>query len=304
MKEGLTSVMVDYDRLVARYEGQCQVVRRRGRVFPAAVVTGFTSGLESGQWHVQTASVRPDSDLAHAGAPHLAAVRAAAPSIFDGAVAAFAGWRPDGRLVVGPGSYFEMIATCDALRAEFQCAGPGTALVLREEVERIAGGRPLEAVGGRVAAVGVSVAVTILGKGGGRQVLMGRRSNTVALDAGQVHLVPSGMTELHQKPVETAQREFTEELGVSLPNDAQLIELGIGWDLLRLRPEICFWLDLPGTDDLVSSVTEGGGNGEFGYRWLADVGGTNWDKMWEVLPPEAVTPAATATLALLECILE
>ena len=198
--------MPDYESLLARYDGQCQVVHRRGRHFPAAVVTEPTSRLQGGQWHVQAAPVQPDADLIGAGAAHLAAVRAAAPSMFDGAVAAFTGWRPDGRLVVGAGSYFDMIATCDALRAEFQGAGPGTALVFREAVERLASGRPLEVGGGRVAAVGVSMAVTILGEGGGRQVLLGRRSNTVALDAGQVHLVPSGMTELHQNPIETARR--------------------------------------------------------------------------------------------------
>jgi len=296
--------MADYESLLARYEGQCQVVRRGGRHFPAGVVARPTSGQASSQWQVRPESIRPGADLIEAGTAHLAAVRAAAPAMFDGAVAAFAGWWPDGRLAVGPGSYFDMIATCDALRAEFHGAAPGSALVLREAAERIAGGRPLEVGVGRVAAVGVSLAVTILGKGGRRRVLLGRRSDGVALDSGQMHVVPSGMTELHQNPIETARREFTEELGAAFPDGAQLVELGIGWDLLRLRPEICFWLDLIDSDEAVSSVIDGSGDGEFGYRWLADVGGTSWDTVWAALPPEAMTPAAAVALALLEHTLE
>ena len=197
-----------------------------------------------------------------------------------------------------------MVATCDALRAEFYGAAPGSALVLREAAERIAGGRPLEVGVGRVAAVGVSLAATILGTDGRRRVLLGRRADGVALDSGQVHIVPSGMAELHYNPIETAEREFTEELGVAFPDGAQLVELGIGWDLLRLRPEICFWLDLIGTDEAVSSVVNGRGDGEFGYQWLADVGGTNWETAWSALPPEVLTPAAAVALALLEYTLE
>jgi hypothetical protein len=95
-----------------------------------------------------------------------------------------------------------------------------------------------------------------------------------------------------------------EELGVALPDGAQLVELGVGWDLLRLRPEICFWLDPTGADEVMSSVIDGGGDGEFAYRWLADVGGTSWDTLWAALPPEVTTPAAAAALALLERTLE
>jgi predicted NUDIX family NTP pyrophosphohydrolase len=71
------------------------------------------------------------------------------------------------------------------------------------------------------------MAVTIVEKDGRRRVLLGKHSQGVALDSGQVHLVPSGMTELQQNPIETVRQEFTEELGIAFPGSARPVELAL-----------------------------------------------------------------------------
>ncbi len=88
--------------------------------------------------------------------------------------------------------------------------------------------------------MGVSVAATLPD---GR-VLLGRRRAELPLDPGAWHVVPSGMLEPEPDPIGAAvAREALEELGVAADPRAVRM-LGLGWDLARLRPEVCVALAL------------------------------------------------------------
>ena len=127
--------------------------------------------------------------------------------------------------------YFDMVATADALAGD---------PALRARAAAVAGGDALRRGDGRVAALGLSVAATLPG---GR-VLLGRRRAGLPLDPGAWHVVPSGMLEPDPDPIAAAvAREALEELGIAVDPGAVRV-LGLGWDLARLRLEVCAALAL------------------------------------------------------------
>jgi 8-oxo-dGTP pyrophosphatase MutT (NUDIX family) len=118
------------------------------------------------------------------------------------------------------------------------------------------------------------------------------------------HVAPSGTLEPSpQDPVlALVERELAEELGITLGNAtdvrSRLVTLGVGFDLLRLRPEICLRLDLesheypPGGPVLTPD--------EFQQRALIPLSAEGIEAFWKAHTPEMLTPAAAATVALLE----
>jgi 8-oxo-dGTP pyrophosphatase MutT (NUDIX family) len=217
--------------------------------------------VDDGPWPV-------DPALRAGGAAHLAALRRRVPDMHDGAVLAMAS--VDGGLIrARRGGYFDMVATGDALAADPE---------LRAQAIDAAAGDPLRRGDGRVAALGLSVAAIVPG---GR-VLLGRRRADLPLDPGHWHVVPSGMLEPEPDPVATAlAREAREELGVVVDPHAARV-LGIGWDLARLRPEVCVALDL-------DVVPERAGGEEFDVV----------EPFAIARPPAPLTPGAACALALL-----
>ena len=179
--------------------------------------------VQDGAWPV-------DQALRAGGAAHLAALRRRVPAMHDGQVLAMTAVR--GAVVhTRRAGYFDMVATADALAHDD---------ALRARAVEVAGGDPLRRGDGRVAAVGLSVAATLPD---GR-VLLGRRRAELPLDPGAWHVVPSGMLEPDPDPIGAAvAREAREELGVAADPGAVRV-LGLGWDLARLRPEVCVALAL------------------------------------------------------------
>jgi hypothetical protein len=97
-------------------------------------------------------------------------------------------------------------------------------------------------------------------------------------------------------------RELCEELGIRLGTAddlaGRLTPLGVGFDLLRLRPEICLRLDLSEHE-----YPHGGPHlsaSEFQDRYLVELSANSMNTFWETHPPETLTPAAAATIGLLE----
>jgi 8-oxo-dGTP pyrophosphatase MutT (NUDIX family) len=217
--------------------------------------------VESGPWPL-------DPALRAGGAAHLAALRRRAPGMHDGPVLAMTA--VDGGIVrARRAGYFDMVATADALAGD-----PG----LRDRAVALAGADPRHRGDGRAAAIGLSVAALVPG---GR-VLLGRRRADLPLDPGRWHVVPSGMLEPEPDPVAAAVvREAREELGVDV-DPAAVRMLGLGWDLARLRPEVCVALAL-------EAVPARAGGDEFAdvrAFALADA-------------PAEITPGAACALSLL-----
>jgi 8-oxo-dGTP pyrophosphatase MutT (NUDIX family) len=213
-------------------------------------------------------------------------------------------------LVCATGGYFDAIATSDSLRAEYldrvaedPCSPVGLdALPLRGLAHEACAGDVLHSGRGRVAAVGVSVAVTLPARCG-RALLLGLRSGGVAADPDMWHVAPSGMLEPGgSDPVtEVVERELSEELGMHVGTGealaSRLKPLGIGFDLLRLRAEICLRLDLLESElprELPLTREE------FQDQCLVDLEKASMSEFWETHPPHTLTPAAAATIALLE----
>jgi 8-oxo-dGTP pyrophosphatase MutT (NUDIX family) len=217
--------------------------------------------VEDGPWPV-------DRALRAGGAAHLAALRRRVPAMHDGAVLAMTS--VSGGLVrARPAGYFDMVATGDALAGD---------RALRARAQALAGQHALRRGDGRVAALGLSVAA-LLPDG---RVLLGRRRADLPLDPGRWHVVPSGMLEPEPDPIATAiAREGREELGVAVDPGAVRM-LGIGWDLARLRPEVCLALTL-------EAVPARAGGDEFDVVEAFDV----------ARPPGLLTAGAACALALL-----
>jgi 8-oxo-dGTP pyrophosphatase MutT (NUDIX family) len=217
--------------------------------------------VEDGPWPV-------DAALRAGGQAHLQALRAHSPAMHDGRVLAMT--RIDAATIhARAAGYFDMVATGDALAAD---------PALRRRADALAGGDPLRRGDGRVAAIGLSLAAIVPG---GR-VLLGRRRADLPLDPGRWHVVPSGMLEPEADPIATGlAREAREELGIALDGAAVRI-LGLGWDLARLRPEVCAAVEL---DALPPAA-----------------GGDEFDAIQAfapAAPPAGLTAAAACTLALL-----
>jgi hypothetical protein len=217
--------------------------------------------VDDGPWPV-------DPALRAGGAAHLAALRRRVPAMHDGAVLAMTSI--EGAVVrARPAGYFDMVATGDALAGD---------AALRARAVALAGGDPLRRGDGRVAALGLSVAA-VLPDG---RVLLGRRRAELPLDPGAWHVVPSGMLEPEPDPVAAAvAREGREELGVEVASSAVRM-LGVGWDLERLRPEVCLALEL-------QAHPARAGGAEFDLVEAFDV----------ERPPAPLTRGAACALALL-----
>ena len=174
-------------------------------------------------------------------------------------------------LHAAPSGYFAAVATTDSLRVEWDREGFGP---LRARVHELAGADPLRNGRGRAAAIGVAAAGVREGR-----VLLGRRAEHLAADPGYWHVVPSGMVEPGAAVEDQVQRELSEELGAPAGPPQPL---GVGFDLRRLRPELCWTLEL--------------------YSEEVELGEEFVEASWidpEARWPEPLTPAAAAVLALL-----
>jgi 8-oxo-dGTP pyrophosphatase MutT (NUDIX family) len=209
-----------------------------------------------------------DPALRAGGTAHLAALRRRVPAMHDGPVLAMTAIH-GGVVRARRAGYFDMVATGDALAGD---------PALRARALALAGHDPLRRGDGRVAAIGLSVAATLPG---GR-VVLGRRRADLPLDPACWHVVPSGMLEPGPDPIAAAvAREAREELGVDIDPGAVRL-LGLGWDLERLRPEVCAALTL-------DAVPARAGGDEFDVVEAFDV----------ARPPAPLTPGAACALALL-----
>ena len=300
---------MNFERLGALYDDLGHVVRRGGFTYPAAFApqhaeaTGLTAITGEALW--------VDPTLRAGGKQHLERVARRSPGMHDGRVMAY--MSAEGfPITCAPGGYFDAIATSDSLRAEFiersLRLGPTSvsaleALPLRQLAHAAAGGDPLRSGRGRVAAVGVSVALTIPGAPV-RALVLGLRNDEVATDPGVWHVAPSGTLEPTGRDAVIAlvELELFEEVGVRLAPPSTLASrlktLGIGFDLLRLRPEVCLRLDLQERE-----IAPGGpslSTREFRSCSLLELSEPSLRTFWGLHPPSAITPAAAATIALIE----
>ena len=300
---------MSFDALLELYSDLATVIQRGGRVYPAALERYDDAPLED----LVKPSTQPlwiDPRLRAAGQDHLEAVARRSPQMHDGRVLACTA--VDGPAIkCAAGSFFDAILTSDSLRAEYvenasrgRAARAGlSALPLRELAHEAAGRDVLRCGRGRVAAIGVSVAVTLPSQPA-RALVLGLRSDDLATDPGIWHVAPSGTLEPGDTDplIGVVARELSEELGIRLGTAddlaGRLTPLGVGFDLLRLRPEICLRLDLnrheypPGGPHLSAS--------EFRDRRLVELSAASMNRFWQTHPPKTLTPAAAATIGLLE----
>lgn len=239
----------------------------------ATPVPGHPAAYRPGDFQLRQAARAAflDSGLMEAGGPHVDRVLSTSPDAFDGPVAVLD--RIEGSVLHAAASgYFAALRTGDSLRAEWEREGFGP---LRARAHELAGGEPLTVGRGRAAAIGLAVAAVHAGR-----VLLGRRSERLAVDPGRWHTAPSGTLEPEGLLADQIAGELAEEIGVT---DAHPPEaLGLGFDLLRLRPELCWRLEL------YSDEVELGD--EFDEACWIDP-----REAW----PEPLAPAAAAALALM-----
>jgi hypothetical protein len=181
-----------------------------------------------------------DPELRRRGEAHLDAVRGRSPGMFDGPVLALERIE-DGVIHALHASYFDMVATCDALAGDPE---------LRAYAEELAGPDPLSNGYGRAAAIGVTaVVVRRIGSAPGgsapvgsaprgpgtRGFTLGRRAAHLALDPGRWHVVPSGTVDARGLEATLAD-ELATEHGIDEVPPIRAISLG--HDRARLRPEL------------------------------------------------------------------
>ena len=242
-------------------------MEHEGRTYPAAIAETWPVAIEEA-----AEPVHLDPELLASGRSHVDEVASRTPRLHDGPVLALDCVEGE-TLHARPSGYLATVATADALRAEWEREGFGP---MRARAHEVAGSDPLRNGNGRGAAVGLAV-VTALG---GR-VLLGRRSESVAADPGLWHVAPSGMLEPGVDLADQMDRELEEELG---PQDVgwSARVLGLGFDLLRLRPEVCWSLEPIDEPELRL------GEEFIEARWIDPA--VEW--------PEELTPAAAGALAL------
>jgi hypothetical protein len=294
-------VSTRYERLLELYPG---AVRRAGRVYPAAI-DAPAGGADQpwGRLSIDPAPRSPDPALLRRGAVHLAKRQADDPSLTNGPTACWQGHGPEG-VRVTRGRYLDMIATCDALRAEFEdspASTPAADLPLRALAHELAGD-PLTSGNGRDAAIGISVLLTVAtGSAGGRAFVVGCRGH-VSSDRNSWHVAPSGMLELNDVPdpiADTVATELAEELGIVVGADqvaARMTVLGLVHDLLRLKPDLVVRLDLstaevPAQLEAVS---------EFSELAFVPAERSALTAFWAAHEPSRLTPAAAGAIALFE----
>ena len=289
-----------YASLIERYPSANAVVRA-ANFYPSATIP--LAARAEAFLDVHEGEHLVDSDLYTAGEPHLSTTRRSQPAMHDGAVLVFVDIGERGRLVAAPCNYFAMIATCDSLRSEWLTAGVDRHTPLRDRADAASGtGGPLVSGAGRAAAIGVSIVTTKPGQSGPLAVL-GRRRRDLAVDPGQIHVVPSGIAEpFESEPLlETARRELAEELGVVLSIKQlarRLVVVGIAFDLLRLRPEVCMRLDLTGAE--ARTILDSSTRSEFDSIEFLRLDRSAITAWWQTVGPDDVTPAAAGALALVE----
>ena len=174
-------------------------------------------------------------------------------------------------LHAAPSGYFAAVATTDALRAEWEREGFGP---LRARAHELAGPDPLRNGHGRAAAIGVAAA----GVRDGR-VLLGRRREAWPPTRASGTWLPSGMVEPGARIEDQVRRELD---GGARRTGRPARPLGVGFDLRRLRAELCWTLELH-SDEV-----------ELGEEFVE----ASWidpEARW----PDPLTPAAAAVLALL-----
>jgi 8-oxo-dGTP pyrophosphatase MutT (NUDIX family) len=295
---------MEFQPLLTLYGISATVLERAGHVHPAAIEPMQVSPI--GLARPSGEDLWIDPELRAAGAAHLEAVASRSPGMHDGQVLActtITGLP----LEYAPAGYFDAIATSDSLRSEYlDTSGSITglsSLPLRALAHQAASGDPLHSGRGRVAAVGVSVAVT-LPLGTARGVVLGRRNQEVATDPGMWHVAPSGTLEPAQEDAVIAlvRNELSEELGIELPRpdrlEQRLRTLGVSHDLLRLRPEICLRLDLEQGDYPPDGLHLS--SREFQDKDIVELSINGLLDFWSTHPPETLTSAAAGAIALLE----
>jgi hypothetical protein len=247
-------------------------IERNGSAYPAALDSEHDEDPAS-ILVVEPGSVVVDTALRQAGEAHLAAVRAATPGIFDGTVLALDRVEA-GRVYAHRGSYFDMVATCDALVGND---------AMRARAEELAGGDPLHSGAGRTAAVGATLVVVR-----GSLFTIGRRSDDVALDPGRWHVVPSGTIDGRGLRGTIADELRAEHGGGA----SDLRVIGLGYDLSRLRPELTLLA--------VGSGTRPEPSAEFAEIRDVELTAQAITALWKELGPGDLTPAAALALAALE----
>jgi len=214
-------------------------------------------------------------------------------------------WMADGPglLQVELGRYFDMIASCGALRAEVARSGDWSDRErnpLRASIHDLVGD-PLERGAARSAAVGVSVIVTVP-QPGHRALVIGQRPGTPARGGGKWHVAPSGMLEWDASGAHlrsTVLRELNEELGIDLSLErvlARLTVLGTAQDLTMLRPDFVVRLDLE-ADEVPENLRP---VSEFTRLELVPLTGAGFTEFWDSHPPAALLPHAAGAIAMVE----
>ena len=282
---------------------------RAGRVYPAAIARRPDSRW--GRLLVDPAA--PDPALRRLGAAHLAARLADDPTLTNGPTTCWQSDDRDGVRVTG-GWYFDMIATCDALKTEYEdfaAAEPDdhgsispARLPLRALAHELAVD-PLTSGQGRDAAIGISVILTIPPElddvAGPRSFVIGRRGH-VSSDRGSWHVAPSGMLELTDDPdpvAATVATELEEELGIRIASAAvadRMVMLGLTQDLLRLKPDLVVRLDLS-TAEVPAELAA---VSEFSELAFVPADRHGLDTFWKEHVPQRLTPAAAGAIALFE----
>ena len=306
-----------YQRLLELYP---DALVRAGRVYPAVVRDGS-------HWQrllVDPAPRAPDRTLSELGAVHLAKRRADDPALTNGPTTCWQGDGRDGVRVTG-GRYFDMLATCDALKAEFDDddgARPLAQLPLRALAHALAGD-PLSSGQGRDAAIGISVILTVPQASIPRTAVPGdsppiaglpateRFSSApgfvigyrhVSSDRGTWHVAPSGMLEPTDDPnpiAATVATELEEELGLRIGSAAvadRMVMLGLTQDLLRLKPDLVVRLDLAAAE----VPAELAAVSEFSELAFVTADRDGLAAFWREHDPDLLTPAAAGAVALLE----
>jgi hypothetical protein len=302
LDQGGTVVRTPGERLLELYP---EAVVRAGRVYPAAIARPDQASDQAsdqywGRLLIDDAPPALDPGLLGLGAAHLAG-RVADDRLTNGPTACWLGDGPDG-VRVTRGRYLDMIATCDALRAEFQA---GAELPLRARAHQVAGD-PLASGAGRSAAIGVSVILTVPagvpGLSGDRRAFVIGRRGQVSADRDRWHVAPSGMLELNDVPdpiADTVATELAEELGIRIDRariGERMLVLGLVHDLLRLKPDLVVRLDLAAAE----VPAELAAASEFSQLALV---GTDRDALagfWAAHDPQLLTPAAAGAVAVLE----
>ncbi|WP_088282970.1 hypothetical protein [Kineosporia sp. A_224] len=324
--------MTDPLAVLARlYAGTPGLVRRGGETYPVTVrrLPGARVVLDDRPRAV-------DAALAGGGRAFLDRLRAGG-RVHDGAVLCLDRVEEPGRaggavVHVVPGGYFDMLATCDAVRDELvraaTAADEGESdrtdgrtdglprpvsfadLPLRRRAHEVAGD-PTTSGAGRAAAFGVSVLLVVRtgpADGGAAEetgVVLGLRSTRVGTDPGRWHVAPSGMLEPAadgRHLATTAATELREELGVHRTVDeveASLHVLGLVTDLTRLRPDVVVLLDLAAVGSR-PTVAELAAGEEFDTLEVVPTTPTRLADLWTGRPPATLTAAAAGALALLE----